>query len=78
MKANDLSQFTFRFVGAGHYMVTYTTPSRGDYWRALITDTTLIDATKNADYATTTAIRRLRMAIRRQGAHFHANGRRIY
>ncbi|RRC99064.1 hypothetical protein [Prevotella sp. OH937_COT-195] len=43
-RANDLSGFDFRFAGSGHYRVTYTTPTRGDYWVALITDMTLIDA----------------------------------
>ena len=49
VRANDLSNFTFQFAGYGHYKVTYKTPMRGDYWIALVTDMTAIDATKNAD-----------------------------
>lgn len=41
--------FEFRFAGYGVYVVTYSTPTRGDYWRARITDMSLIDETKNAD-----------------------------
>lgn len=77
MKPNDLSCFSFRFVGTGHYKVTYTTPYRGDYWVALITDMTLIDATKNAEYAKSTDIQRLRGVVKRLGAHYSKFGKRI-
>lgn len=72
--ANDLSQFKFVRHGLGYYVVTYTTPKRGDYWRANITDKDLINATKNADYVTTTAIRNLRKTIRRVGVHYRKGG----
>ena len=78
MRANDLSQFTFSFRGKGAYMVSYTTPSRGDYWVAYVTDMPLIDATKNAEYATTTAIRQLRMLVRRTGCHYNKHGQLIW
>lgn len=77
MKPNDLSCFSFRFVGAGHYKVTYTTPYRGDYWVALITDMTLIDATKNAEYAKGIDIQHLRDVVKRLGAHYSKFGKRI-
>ena len=51
MKANDLSQFTFTFSGYGHYVVTYTTPSGRYMYRVTIDDMTIIDATKNAEWA---------------------------
>ena len=47
--------FDFRFAGYGRYIVTYTTPTRRDYWRAHITDMTLIDDTKNAEAPTIAA-----------------------
>lgn len=78
MKPNDLSCFTFRFAGSGHYRVTYTTPIRGDYWVAIITDMTLIDATKNAEYAKGVDISRLRSAVKYNGSHYSPNGKRIY
>lgn len=45
----QLSDFTFRFSGHGHYKVTYTSPVTGKEWTALVSDMTRIDDTKNAD-----------------------------
>ena len=73
MKANDLSNFSFLLVGSGHYRVTYKT-WRGDFWRALITDMTIIDATKNAEWAKVADIKHLRNLCKRTGTHYHANG----
>jgi hypothetical protein len=42
----ERSDFHFRFVGHGHYKVTYTTPT-GRVKKALITDMELIDNFKN-------------------------------
>lgn len=69
--------FEFRFAGYGVYVVTYSTPTRGDYWRARITDMSLIDETKNADEPTKAAWRRLRDAVKYYGAHYRRNGERI-
>lgn len=77
MKANDLSQFTFQFVGAGHYKVTYTTPNRGDYYKALITDMELIDNTKNAEWAKLSDIKHLRSVVIRNGSHYNSYGKRL-
>lgn len=44
-----LSDFRFKFTGAGHYKVTYTSPATYKQWTKLITDMPLIDLTKNAD-----------------------------
>ncbi len=66
--------FDFRFVGYGQYVVTYTTPTRGDYWCAHITDMQLIDDTKNADEPTQAAFRRLRDAVKNNGTHYRRNG----
>lgn len=73
MKANDLSKFSFAFVGYGHYKVTYTT-GRGDYWRALINDMMSIDRTKNAEWAKVDDIKHLRNLCKRNGTHYHSNG----
>lgn len=74
MKANDLSQFRFIFVGAGHYKVTYTT-NRGDYYVALITDMPIIDRTKNAEWARLCDIKQLASICKRIGSHYHSDGR---
>lgn len=76
MRANDLSKFTFYFRGYGHYLVTYTT-DRGDYYKALVTDMTLIDATKNAEHAKIQDIKALYSMIVRFGAHYHKDGTRF-
>lgn len=73
MKANDLSQFSFKFAGAGHYRVTYTT-GRGDFYVALVTDMCVIDDTKNAEYAKLSDIKHLRNIVKRNGKHYHPNG----
>lgn len=77
MKANDLSCFSFRFAGYGHYRVTYTTPIRGDYWIATINDMSLIDATKNAESVKAVDIRHLRDAVKYKGVHYSSNGKQI-
>lgn len=76
MKPNDLSNFQFRFLSAGHYRVTYTT-QRGDYWVSLVTDMQLIDNTKNADWAKGVDIERLRNYVKINGAHYGKSGQRI-
>lgn len=73
MKANDLSNFSFTFAGAGHYKVTYTT-GRGDYYKALITDMPSIDRTKNAEWAKLGDIKHLANLCKRTGTHYHASG----
>lgn len=77
MKPNDLSHFRFEFLSAGHYRVTYTTPNRGDFWRSLVTDMTLIDATKNAEWAKGVDIEHLRNYVKRNGSHYSKDGKQI-
>ena len=60
LHANDLSAFTFTFSGYGHYVVTYTTPSGRYMYRVTIDDMTIIDDTKNADWAKLEDIEHLR------------------
>jgi hypothetical protein len=45
----QLSDFSFKFAGYGHYCVTYTSPKTGKAWTATTSNMPLIDATKNAD-----------------------------
>lgn len=75
-RANDLTGFSFKFVGSGHYMVTYET-ERGDYYKALVTDMTIIDATKNAEWAKLSDIKHLRSMVIRNGSHYHKDGTRF-
>lgn len=76
-KANDLSGFQFRFAGAGHYEVTYTTPKRGDYYVATINDMGIIDATYNAEWAKAKDIQHLHYLVRLHGTHYSSNGKRL-
>lgn len=77
MVPNDLSAFIFKQTGYGRYKVTYTTPIRNDYWVATIDDMTLIDATKNAEYARGSDIKRLRDTVKRKGSHYSKCGKPI-
>lgn len=45
----QLSDFTFRFAGYGHYKVTYTSPVTGKEWTTTTNNMPLIDCTKNAE-----------------------------
>jgi hypothetical protein len=45
----NLSDFDFRFVGYGHYKVTYTSPVTGKQHTRTTDNMPLIDATKNSD-----------------------------
>jgi hypothetical protein len=45
----QLSDFTFKFSGYGHYKVSYSSPNTGKEWSNTINDMTLIDKTKNQD-----------------------------
>lgn len=77
MKANDLSQFTFKKISSGCHRVTYKTLVRGDYWSADITCMPLIDATRNADYAKAEDIEHLRNVVKAQGDHYSWDGKRL-
>lgn len=76
-KANDLSGFSFRFAGSGHYKVTYTNPVRGDYYVATINDTGIIDATYNSDWAKAKDIQHLHYLVKLHGVHYSRNGKKI-
>lgn len=76
MKANDLSMFNFELAGYGHKKVTYTTPKRGDYYVATLTDVELID-TYRVDWAKKKDIEWLRKKVVERGSHYGKNGNRL-
>ena len=49
MTKTELSDFTFKFTGYGHYKVTYTSPVTGKQWNKTTDNMSLIDDTKNAE-----------------------------
>lgn len=75
MRANDLHQFQFSPKSSGCYKVTYNTEYRGDYWTAYINDMTIIDETKNADWAKAKDIERLRSMVIFSGTHYNSQGK---
>jgi hypothetical protein len=60
-----LSDFTFKFIGHGHYLVLYTTPIRGLEYHKTITDMSLIDTTKGNEDVKQKDLKRLYNAIKR-------------
>lgn len=62
-KKMSLSDFSFQFLGNGTYNVTYRSPS-GKKWQKAISDTALIDCTKNAEKPTVADLKRLEVACR--------------
>ena len=72
MKANDLSNFTFRRSGSDCYNVTYTT-GRGDYYDAAITFMSLIDNTLKAPRTKLSTKKHLAYMYRNLGRHYQAN-----
>ena len=44
-----ISNFTFNFIGYGHYKVTYTSPVTYKQWATIVNDMSIIDETKNAE-----------------------------
>ncbi|HDY67514.1 MAG TPA: hypothetical protein ENH85_06970 [Candidatus Scalindua sp.] len=45
----ELSNFSFKPAGHGHYKVTYTSPITGKEWTIVTDNMSIIDDTKNAD-----------------------------
>lgn len=76
MKMN-INDFKFEMTGYGLYRVIYTTPVRGDYWSAIISDMLLIDNTKNAEEPTQSAMKWLRRSVKTHGTHYSKTGERI-
>ena len=67
-KNNPLRGFSFKFKSYGRYRVTYESDfdlMKGRYYVNDITDMTLIDATKNADFPKREDIDQLRRLVKR-------------
>lgn len=77
MKANDLHNFRFEPNGYGCYKVTYYTENRGDYYTTIISDMTIIDATKNAEWAKVRDIEWLRHVVIVKGRHYSSKGKKL-
>lgn len=58
------SDFTFKFVGYGHYHVIYKSPNTGKTWSKIIDDMPLIDATKNEDFPKRKVLELLKKAVK--------------
>lgn len=56
----SISDFSFKFVGYGHYKVTYQSPVTQKEWSKVTTNMSLIDETKNAEQPTKVALKHLR------------------
>jgi hypothetical protein len=61
----QLKDFSFTFAGSGHYKVIYTSPATFSSWRNMISDMTLIDATKNSDNPKRKDLNWLKKAVKR-------------
>ncbi len=46
----QLSDFSFKFKGYGHYKVTYYSPNTSKSWSKVTDNMCLIDDTKNEEY----------------------------
>ena len=46
----EKSDFNFSYSGFGRYIVTYTSPKTNKKWSKVITDMSIIDATKNEEF----------------------------
>lgn len=61
------TDFDFRSLRYGYYLVTYTSPATGKQWTTAVTDMTLIDATKNADEPKVRDLEYLKSVCKSQG-----------
>ncbi len=60
----NITDFTFEFVGHGHYRVIYTSPLSKKKYTGIISNMPLIDATKNADRPKIKDLLRLKKCIK--------------
>lgn len=65
MKKSEITDFSFKFVGYGHYKVTYTSPKTGKQWSKIIDDMSIIDATKNEESPKQKDLERLKQLVKR-------------
>lgn len=62
----SIRDFSFRRAGDGHYYVTYYSPNTGNSWSKIISDMTIIDATKNEDFPKKKDLEYLKKLIKRK------------
>jgi len=60
----EKSDFQFTFSGFGRYIVTYTSPKTNKKWSRIITDMSIIDATKNEEYPRLKDLNELKLIIK--------------
>ena len=60
----SISNFTFEFVGFGHYKVTFYSTLTNKSWSTVTNDMPLIDATKNSDTPKKVDLNRLKNACK--------------
>ena len=58
------SQFRFKFIGHGHYLVDYVTPNGKSRYSRTITNMSIIDETKSEDYPTQKNLKELRRLVK--------------
>jgi len=61
----EISDFSFKFTGYGHYQVTYTSPTTGKQWVKTCDCMPMIDATKNADNPKRVDLNHLKQFVKR-------------
>lgn len=73
---NAISLIDFSFIreSAGHYYVQFTSRNTLNSWHALVTDMTLIDATRNAEHPRRDDLVRLRNYCKRFGNKYDRHG----
>ena len=72
------SQFKFSPSGYGHYLVTYYTARRGDYYSHTTDRMYLVDQVLGEPEPTQASMVRLRQHIVAEGCHFNKHGHPIY
>lgn len=60
----SIYDFSFEFVGHGHYRVTYTSPKTRKSWYKTIDQMYLIDATKNCEEPKQVDLNRLKRLVK--------------
>jgi hypothetical protein len=53
----EITDFTFKFLSAGHYFLLYTSPITGKEWHKTVTDMTIVDEFKRTETSDHTQVR---------------------
>ena len=65
----DLSDFTFKPSGYGHYKVTYHSRTTNKNWSTVTSNMPLIDLTKNQDYPMKKDLNSLKVMCKKQNRY---------